>query len=410
MKQYNKLFVFIIILYICLISITGYLLSNSFKEEQNYYKIEAKRISDEISLNSQIDLSEIDLNKYPHITGVYTSDNDDIYESNNPYVISKIHNKIYRIEYKKPSFYHIIARIILLLLCFMGFSIILMIIIKRQIIKPLDDINQVTRDLAKGNLAVNIPLQKNRYLSDFVWAINMLKDTLTDTRNKELSTQKNQKIMILSLSHDLKTPLSSIKLNAKALEKRLYTDESKRLECIQSISERANEIEGFINQIINTSNQNTINHDLNIKEVFIKDIMDKVYNHYYKQLNDQGTTFTVSQYKNYLLSCDDYKLYECLCNIIENAIKYGDGDKIAITFELMDGYQLINISNTGCNLPPNELNRIFKNFIRGSNSNNIPGNGLGLFICKDLMHRMNGDAYASIKDNLFIATLVVRLC
>ena len=67
------------------------------------------------------------------------------------------------------------------------------------------------------------------------------------------------------------------------------------------------------------------------------------------------------------------------------------------------------MSNTGCSLEEKELPQIFESFHRGSNAENVQGNGLGLFICKRLMSLMGGEIYADIREERFCVTLVVRL-
>ena len=94
---------------------------------------------------------------------------------------------------------------------------------------------------------------------------------------------------------------------------------------------------------------------------------------------------------------------------MENAIKYGDGREIGLSFDKMDGCQLITVSNTGCSLEEKELPQIFESFHRGTNADKVQGNGLGLFICKRLMSLMGGEVYAEIKEERFCITLVIRL-
>ena len=91
---------------------------------------------------------------------------------------------------------------------------------------------------------------------------------------------------------------------------------------------------------------------------------------------------------------------------MENAIKYGDGRCIDLEFSEEDGCVLICIRNSGCTLPDTELPHIFDSFWRGSNSENCSGSGLGLYICRQLMRKMNGDIFAQIKDGCMIVTAV----
>ena len=98
-----------------------------------------------------------------------------------------------------------------------------------------------------------------------------------------------------------------------------------------------------------------------------------------------------------------------LQNIIENAVKYGDGRLIEITFSREEDCQLVQIANTGCTLSDNELPHIFESFWRGSNVGGTGGSGLGLYICRSLMRRMNGDIFAQTSDGNMIVTAVFAL-
>ena len=99
---------------------------------------------------------------------------------------------------------------------------------------------------------------------------------------------------------------------------------------------------------------------------------------------------------------------EALQNLMENAIKYGDGRKISISIDEEEDCKLITVTNTGCSLEESEVSNVFDSFYRGSNTTNIQGNGLGLYIVKQLMTRMDGDAFAHIDGDTFSVTLVVR--
>lgn len=98
-----------------------------------------------------------------------------------------------------------------------------------------------------------------------------------------------------------------------------------------------------------------------------------------------------------------------LQNIIENAVKYGDGKRIRIAFSREDDCQLIHIRNSGCTLSKNELPHIFDSFWRGSNTGSNSGSGLGLYICRTLMRKMNGDIFAEIQDEEMVVTTVFEI-
>ena len=72
----------------------------------------------------------------------------------------------------------------------------------------------------------------------------------------------------------------------------------------------------------------------------------------------------------------------------------------------MDGYPLVTVRNSGCSLPDTELPHLFDSFWRGSNAQTEKGSGLGLYICRQLMHKMNGEIFAEIKDAEMCVTAV----
>ena len=116
----------------------------------------------------------------------------------------------------------------------------------------------------------------------------------------------------------------------------------------------------------------------------------------------------MDEYEDCILSADKDRLIEVIQNLMENAIKYGDGRKIRISFNEEEDCRLITVENTGCSLEEGEMNNIFDSFYRGSNTTNIQGNGLGLYIVKQLMTKMDGDVFAEKSDDIFRVTLVVR--
>lgn len=109
-----------------------------------------------------------------------------------------------------------------------------------------------------------------------------------------------------------------------------------------------------------------------------------------------------------LVKGDPNRLIEVIQNIMENAIKYGDGKWIRISFTEEEDCKLIHIENSGSGLKEEELPNLFDSFYRGSNSHGVKGNGLGLYICKTLMRKMDGEVYAERKAESFVMTVVVR--
>ena len=84
-----------------------------------------------------------------------------------------------------------------------------LVYIWHNVIKPFGSVQDVPLQLAKGNLAVPILEQKSRFLGNFTWGVNLLREKIEEDRQKEFAMQRDKKLLLMSLSHDIKTPLTS---------------------------------------------------------------------------------------------------------------------------------------------------------------------------------------------------------
>lgn len=401
MKAYKRLCITIMTVFLLLTVVLNIFLAGAKDSSDGIYRIEAKRLADEIAQTGNYDLE-----KYPHITGVFTGDN--LYRSDEHYLIIEADDTLYRVEYIVGDDNNIAA-----INCVLGALFLLvtgiLYYIHRHIIVPFGRLNDIPQELARGNLAVPMPEEKSRFFGKFTWGVNLLRESIENSRKKEITMQRDKKLLLLSLSHDIKTPLSAIKLNAKVLAKGLYNDEKKRRAAAENINTRADDIEHFVSEITKAASEDFMSFEVTLGEEFLSTIITKIDARYAPQLSMSGTELAIRKYDDCILFCDPDRLGECLQNLIENAIKYGDGRRIEISFDKMDGCELITVSNTGCSLETKELPQIFESFHRGNNADRVHGNGLGLFICKRLMSLMGGEVYADIRNGCFFVTLVVKL-
>lgn len=216
--------------------------------------------------------------------------------------------------------------------------------------------------------------------------------------------------MILSISHDIKTPLSTIKLYSKALYEDLYDTEEKRHRTAKNIEEKADQIEHFVADIIRTSTTELFEFEVVIGDFYLSKLVETIRKSYEEKLELLKINFVIYPYFDKLLSGDMDKLIDIIDNIFQNAIKYGDGKEISISFEEEDNYQLIQVTNTGVPLPTTDFFHMFESFWRGGNAIGKEGNGLGLYICKQLLQKMGGDIYAKAGEKDMSLVLVLKKC
>lgn len=266
--------------------------------------------------------------------------------------------------------------------------------VRMKIIKPFHVISGMPYELAKGNLAVEPQESRERFFGKFVWGIGMLRDALYDSRNRALELEKEKKLMLLSLSHDIKIPLSAIKLYARALREGICGTAEKRGEAAGQIEKHAGEIETFIKKIMSTASEEIIDIEVADTEFYLGDYVNKIRAYYEPKCSLVMTRLHVGAYENKLLKGDMDRAFEVVENLMENAFKYGDGRQICLEFREEDYCQVIELYNTGVPVSAQELPHLFDSFYRGSNAQDKAGNGLGLYIGRQIMLKMEGELYA----------------
>ena len=408
MNRFKKAATVIIITEILIIIILNVIYLSFVRESGKYYRVETERVVRMLESDSSLreNPEGVDTSVFSTIIKVSNFNSSEI--CNNDYVVEEVDGTLYRIEYKanKDSTAFLLMNIGMAagLLLTVG----VFIFIGQKVIKPFDKMSSLTQELAKGNLSTPIKEEKSRFFGKFLWGVDMLRENLEDSKTKNLEYQKEKKTMLLSLSHDIKTPLSAIQLYSKALSENLYDTEEKKREALDGILSKTEEIRGYVDEIYNLSREDFMELSVNIGEVYLKEVMEGITAYYKDKLSVIHTEFEVGEFDNALLSADKDRLVESLQNLMENAIKYGDGRKISISFSEEEDCKLITVENTGCTLEEGEINNIFDSFYRGSNTTNIQGNGLGLYIVKQLMTKMDGDVCAEKEEDIFKVTVVVR--
>ena len=422
MKKFNKIIFAIIACCILIVSILIIRINIINNNKDKQYKVEINRLY--LGLVKCESFTKPNLSSCKYVNNVSFIDSDfninDIeifYEDNNacnyiikPYIYNDELKGYLRFDYIEEDSLNLVLRSLIL-----GFAslfliiLIVLIYINVNLIKPFNKLSDVAYEISKGNLAGDIKDNKNKYFGKFIWGINMLRDNLNYHKIKELKLEKEKKMLLLSISHDIKTPLNSIKLYGKALENNIYETEEEKVKVAKQIQEKTVEIDAFVNEIIKSSSEDILEIQVNNSEFYLNELINKLQESYVEKCKLRMLDFTIDKYDNKLIKGDIDRTYEVIGNILENAFKYGDGKEIKISFYEEDYCKLIKIYNSGDKVPQNEFIHLFHSFYRGSNSNNKKGNGLGLYICKYLMEKMDGEIFAQCEEEGMSFTLVFTM-
>ena len=406
MSTYKRVVLITIIFEVLLVAALNFICKEQNSSEARYYRVDAERVVRVLESDPGLrnDPESLNLTPYTTIIRVSKFDSDEV--CNNDYLVEKVEGTEYRIEYNMNYSNKPVILMNLGLAVFFVITIFVFIYVGRKVIKPFNQISNMTVDLAKGNLTNSVKEEKSRFLGKFLWGVDMLREKLEDSKTKNLKYQKEKKTLLLSLSHDIKTPLSAIQLYTKALAGGIYNTEEEREAAYTGILTKTKEISNYVDEIHRISREEFMEFNIDVGEYYMFDAMKIIEVYYKDKLSVIHTPFTIEPHENCLLKVDRDRLVEAIQNLMENAIKYGDGKGITISFTDEEDCKLITVTNTGCTLDKSEMASIFDSFYRGSNTDNIGGNGLGLYIVKQLMTKMGGDAFAEIDGDTFKATLV----
>lgn len=402
MNNFRKIAVSLLVLEVIItIFFNVILYRDANNQGKRQYRVDIKRAELALSTNGSASPSD-----YPSIVNILPFDEN--YKTNNDYAVVNVNGKLYSIEYV----IHDSSTEVLFMNIGLGGMIVItlfvLVYVDRKILKPFNTMSNYSLELARGNLSNPIKQDKNKFFGKFMWGMDMLRDNLETNRKKELELQKEKKTLILSISHDIKTPLSAIKLYTRALSSDLYDTPEKRQDALDGISHNALDIEKYVADIVAASKEDFLNLEATIGEFYLSSVIARIKVLYEDKFARLHTEFKINEFSDLLLKGDPDRLEEVIQNILENAIKYGDGKRVTISFSEEEDCTLISVTNSGCSISEDEIPHLFESFYRGTNSSKHEGSGLGLYIARSLMRIMDGDIFANINGDEFSIVVVVR--
>ena len=406
MSKYRRFATGILLLELCLIGICNIIIiryGSSYTDKE--YLVDVSRAAQEMREGTEA--KDLDIGKYNALLSVEIFDPTEV--CNEEYRIEDINGTWYRFCYQRQTDNPAVVIMNGMLAIMWVGSAIIFLLIGKKIIQPFGSMEYLATELAKGNLSVPVKAEKSKFFGRFLWGMDMLREKLELDKIRELELEKEKKTLVLSLSHDIRTPLSAIDLYTKALATDLYDKEEERQQAVAGISRNTEVINNYVEQIVEAAREDFLQMEVNNGEFYLSEVIRSLVCYYTEKLERIHTRFIVEEVPGCLVYGDENRMIEVGQKLLENAIKYGDGERIQVSFSEEEDHVLVSITNSGYTLLQEEMAHIFDSFYRGSNSENVRGSGLGLYICKELLHKMDGEIYAgTTKDNEFTVTIVLR--
>ncbi len=268
------------------------------------------------------------------------------------------------------------------------------------ILSPFNRMKDFARYIAAGNLSTPLKMDKNNLFGAFTESFDLMREELKRARENERRADRSKKELVASLSHDIKTPVASIK---SATELMLFTtDNAEYKEQLEGINAKAEQINALITNMFHATLEELEALSVTVSEVPSTAIHDLI------RHADFEKRVKPFELPSCLCLADPIRLSQVLDNIIGNSYKYAATD-IEISAFIEEQYLVIEVTDFGPGVPKDELSLILTKFYRGRNAQAKGGYGLGLYISKYLMEQMLGGIRCENRQGGFSVGLSLRL-
>ena len=237
-------------------------------------------------------------------------------------------------------------------------------------------------------------------------------DAYSETRQMSQAVQKSLRKLkavdqsrqefVSNVSHELKTPLTSMKVLADSLN--MQTDAPVELyrEFMQDIGEEIDRENIIINDLLSLVKMDKTEADLNIASVAINDLLESILKRLKPIASKRNIELVLESYRPVTAECDEVKLTLALSNLVENAIKYNvAGGWVQVTLDADHKFFYVTVDDSGIGIPEEYQDKIFERFYRvdKARSRETGGTGLGLSITKNIIQMHHGAIKVASKED-----------
>jgi len=312
-------------------------------------------------------------------------------------VTERLQQEYERIEAERQSSDY---RLILFLYIYTGVvmtaGICLYVYCEKSVLKPFRKLKRFARDVAAGNLDIPLEMDRQGNFGAFTESFDLMREELKTARENERSADRSKKELVAQLSHDIKTPVASIKA---AVELMQVTTNDTRL---AQINDKAEQINTLITDMFHATLEELQALSVNAGEIQSTAIPDLIVSADYKR---KAKPFSVP---DCIVIADKVRLQQVFDNIIGNSYKYADTE-IKVTADFDGDTLAVCIFDFGGGVPSDDLPLLSNKFYRGKNAETQSGYGLGLYISRYLMTNMSGDLICENTESGFCVKIVLKL-
>jgi len=291
----------------------------------------------------------------------------------------------------------VVAFVLLLLL-----NVVFVLVLYITVIGPFKRIQQFAHKISLGILDEALPIYRDNIFGLFTQSFDIMRESLQDARKKQHNAERERKELIASLSHDIKTPVTSIRLITELLQ--VSTQDTAIAEKLKTIEVKANQIDRLMNDMLHSALEEL--GELNVSPVSTdSSVLAGIFKN-----ADHLSRVKLGHVPSCLVEIDTVRMEQVIGNIVTNSYKYA-GTDIDVSFNAHGEGLQVDISDHGSGVEPEEIELITTKFYRGTSAKALQkeGEGLGLYVSKQLMEKMGGGIEAFNSDGGFTVRLWVKL-
>ncbi len=272
--------------------------------------------------------------------------------------------------------------------------------VSKSIIVPITKLSLAAQKISEGNLDYSITSDKKDELGKLSNMFEEMRLNLKEARAIQAQYEQNRKELVASISHDLKTPLTSIKGYVKGVQDGVANTPEKLNRYIDTIYEKANDMDELIDQLFLYSKLDLERLPLQFEKVdlssFFADFVDELA---FQLKEEQGiVTFFMDKEASFMVKADREQLKRVVTNIFQNSLKYMNKTQKVIEISLQSKPKevIVTMKDNGSGIQKEDLPFIFESFYRTDTSRNSStgGSGLGLAIVKKIIEGHGGTLWA----------------
>ncbi|WP_042168649.1 sensor histidine kinase [Paenibacillus gorillae] len=295
----------------------------------------------------------------------------------------------------------------LLLLLIVGLPIMLLLI------KRIGYFNRIAfkaNELAVGNLGQELPVSGNSVLAILAGNINVLNAGVRTLQNEQAKSERLKTELITNVSHDLRTPLTSI-ITYTELLKRGELSNEERITYIEIIDQKSQRLKVLIDDLFEVSKMASGNVELNKEKVDLIQLLQQTLAEYDDTINDSSLQFRLPNMEEPVYAfVDGQKLFRVFDNLIGNILKYSlENSRVYITAQTVSNQVIVSFKNVSKYEISENIDELFERFKRGDSSRHTEGSGLGLAIAKSIVDLHEGHLNIEVDGDLFKVSISLRI-